>query len=435
MKNLFTRLPKKSIGLAVVVATLGVTAATAYAWYPDRPTFTIKNPAPYVTFDSITDNPNYGDERTFFDAKNAANTNSGGYADKTQVTDGETVLLRMYVHNDAASNLDSAKNDYKGIARNTNVRVYVPTATADALTANAYISASNANPGTVADSTELYASQPFSLSYVPGSAVTYNNANPKGMALSDSIVSKNGAPIGFKKADGNFPGCFYYANIVTVKVKVHMQPEYKVNKEVRFLGQTAKDWKKSVEAKNGDTLQWSLEFTDNGGTKLNQVNLVDNLPAGLDVVPGTVVLYNGNYPNGYTFPANAVQQNGRQVNLNIGDYLPLSSADQAKGEVSAQVVLNTKVDDKDCGTNTLTNKVFATPKGYGAIYSTASATVTNNAANCTTIPSTPTTPTSSTTPSQLPNTGAGNVLGLFAGAAVAGFVGYRLYLSRRLARR
>ena len=48
---------------------------------------------------------------------------------------------------------------------------------------------------------------------------------------------------------------------------------------------------------------------------------------------------------------------------------------------------------------------------------------------------TPSTPTSSVTPGQLPNTGAGSVLGLFAGATVAGFVGYRLFLSRRLARR
>jgi len=430
MKKLFTRLPKKSLALALVLAAFGATAATAYAWSPDRQTFTVQDPAPYVTFDSITDNPNYGDERTFFDAKNASNTNSGGYTDQTQVSDGETVLLRMYVHNDAASNLDGTNNTGPGVAHNTNVRVYVPTATANALTANAYISASNANPGTVSDSTELYGSQPFSLSYVPGSAVTYNNAHPTGMALSDSIVSSTGAPIGYDKADGNFPGCFNYVNIVTIKVKVHMNtPEYKVNKEVRLLGQSAKDWKKSINAQNGQTLQWSLEFTDNGNTELKSVDLVDNLPAGLDVVPGTVTLYNGNYPNGYKFPASAVQQNGRQVNLNIGDYLPLSSADQANGQVSAQVVFNTTVDDDTCGTTTLTNKVFATPQGYGAIYSTASATVTNNATSCTTTPATP----ASTT--QLPNTGAGNVLGLFASATVAGFVGYRLYLSRRLARR
>lgn len=39
-----------------------------------------------------------------------------------------------------------------------------------------------------------------------------------------------------------------------------------------------------------------------------------------------------------------------------------------------------------------------------------------------------------TTPTVLPNTGAGNVVGIVAGAVVAGFVASRLYLSRKLSR-
>jgi uncharacterized repeat protein (TIGR01451 family) len=48
---------------------------------------------------------------------------------------------------------------------------------------------------------------------------------------------------------------------------------------------------------------------------------------------------------------------------------------------------------------------------------------------------TPTTPTTPTSTTELPNTGAGNVIGLFAAATVAGFIGFRLFLGRRLARR
>lgn len=40
-----------------------------------------------------------------------------------------------------------------------------------------------------------------------------------------------------------------------------------------------------------------------------------------------------------------------------------------------------------------------------------------------------------TPPTELPNTGAGNVIAIFVGAIVAGTVGYRLYLSRKLAAR
>ena len=52
----------------------------------------------------------------------------------------------------------------------------------------------------------------------------------------------------------------------------------------------------------------------------------------------------------------------------------------------------------------------------------------------TTPPPTTPTPTPPTTPAVLPNTGAGNVIGLFAGAVVAGTIGYRLFLSRKLSR-
>ncbi len=51
-----------------------------------------------------------------------------------------------------------------------------------------------------------------------------------------------------------------------------------------------------------------------------------------------------------------------------------------------------------------------------------------------TTPTTPETPVTPVAPSELPNTGAGNVIALFASASVAGAVAYRLFLARRLAR-
>ena len=50
-------------------------------------------------------------------------------------------------------------------------------------------------------------------------------------------------------------------------------------------------------------------------------------------------------------------------------------------------------------------------------------------------PTTPPTPPTIPAATVLPNTGAGNVIGLFAAASIAGGLGYRLFLSRRLARR
>lgn len=92
MKRILSYVPKKALALAIVAgAVLGVSAAVS-AWGPDRPTYTVNNPADHVTFNSITDNPNYGDERAFFDVKPTSNTTSGGYVDKIKVKDGDEVI-------------------------------------------------------------------------------------------------------------------------------------------------------------------------------------------------------------------------------------------------------------------------------------------------------------------------------------------------------
>lgn len=420
-KRVFKRLPKKSLlVLAVAVATLGI-AVGAKAWYPDRPTFTINSPAPYVTFDSITDNPNYGDERTFFDAKNSTDTSSGGYVDTNQVTNGETLLLRVYVHNDAASNLDTVPDGnggFVGVAQNTKVRVYLPTATATALQANAYIDASNANPTEVSDSTGFSANGAFSLSYVPGSATAYNNSHPTGMPLSDSIVT-TGAPIGEEQADGTVPGCFNYVNIVTIEVKVNMPtPSFSITKQVAIPGQP---WAKSITAQPGSTVSYLLTVANTGNTVLDDLSVRDALPADEQIVPGSTTITNGNNPSGISAGTDAVVSNG----IDIGSY---NAA--AVGYVKFKATID-PANELSCGTNNLVNTATVFQPGNNTTESDT-ATVTVNNGTCTTPPSTtpPVTP-----PTTLVNTGPGSVVGLFAGVTVAGAVLHRLFFSRRLARK
>lgn len=413
MKKIFSRPSKKLLlGVSTVVALCGI-AVTAHAWSPDRPTFTVANPAPYVTFDSITDNPNYGDERTFFDAKDATNTASGGYSDTNTVTDGETVLLRMYVHNDAASNLDDPDNTGPGVAHNTSVRVYVPTATATALQANAYIDASNANPGEVSDSTGFSANQAFSLSYVPGSAVTYNNAHPTGMPLSDSIVT-TGAPIGYNQPDGNFPGCFQYVNIVTIEVKVHVPtPSFSITKQVAIPGQP---WAKSTTANPGDTVSYLLTVKNTGNTLLNDLSVRDKLPAQEQIVPGSTTITDSNHPSGISAGTDDVVANG----IDLGSF--------NNGAVS-YVKFKATIDPADqlaCGANDLVNT--------GTVFQPGNATTASDTADVN-VNRTCTTPTTTTTvtPTTLVNTGPGSVVAIFGLTTVAGAVAHRLF-SRRFAR-
>ena len=54
MKRFFgmiRRAPKRTAGLLMVAAAI-IVPAIIWAWGPERPTFTVENAAPYVTFNS-----------------------------------------------------------------------------------------------------------------------------------------------------------------------------------------------------------------------------------------------------------------------------------------------------------------------------------------------------------------------------------------------
>lgn len=198
------------IALALIPASMALAN-----WGPSRPTFTWAHPATYVTFDSITDNPTVGDERPFFSGK--VTSAPGNVVDNIHVNDNDEVTLRVFYHNDAATNLNL-------VATNTRVKVYLPTVAATSTFATSTISADNANPKVVSDTVDFNGDRPFTLQYEPGSAQITSNGSVNGDTLSDSIVTNTGALIGYNALDGNIPGCSQYSGFVTIKVRVHMQP-------------------------------------------------------------------------------------------------------------------------------------------------------------------------------------------------------------------
>ncbi|MDR0591392.1 MAG: hypothetical protein LBG75_02465 [Candidatus Nomurabacteria bacterium] len=216
---------KTKIAKIVALSTLSVVApmaycASAFAWGPERTTYTIEKPADKVTFDSITNNPNYGDERNFTIAR-AANEASDQWRDSIDIVANQEYIIRVYVHNNAASNLGL-------VSTNTRVAISVPNKLADNITVNGYIMSANADPKDIWDQVVFKsASSKFSLQYVAGSARYYNNANPSaGFVLPDSIVTEGGALVGYQQMDGNVPGCYEYSGIATIKVvaKVNETP-------------------------------------------------------------------------------------------------------------------------------------------------------------------------------------------------------------------
>ena len=332
---------------AIILPVLIVVAygITALAYGPARTTFTIAKPATYVTFNSITDNPNYGDERNFVLVKDAANTTAGGWSDEVTVQDGKEYLVRMYVHNNASANLNL-------VAKNTRLMANVPTTYATSHQIDGFLSADNANPQKIWDSVVLKGDKKFIAQFVGGSARYYNNVNANpGFALPDSIVTSAGAQVGYRSLNGDVPGCFEYSGIATFKIKVVTQKNanFEVTKKVRVAGTTA--WQDSVTAKVGDKLEYRVGYDNVGEVVQNNVILRDTPPKGIDYTEGSSTLKNATNPTGN---GKAIGNDGlvATTGVNIGNYTPNSNAFVYYSAVVTK-------QDLKCGTNKLVNTASA----------------------------------------------------------------------------
>ena len=341
MKKLINFIKNHSI-ISGSILVAAVAPALVWAWGPARPSFTIEKPADYITFNSITNNPVIGgDEKDFVGIREVGS--NAKWTNNMKVQNGKEYYVRMYVHNNAASNLNL-------VAENVVAKLNVPTTTAKNVTVQGQISASNAKPNTVWDEATFSSDNDFNLAYVAGSALFENN----GMGttkLPDSIVNNTGAKLGYDKLDGKIPGCFQYAGYVTVKVKAQVsQPQEKTNidlaKTVRNKTNGEKSWVETVNAKSGDTVQFQIHAKNTGSAGIQNLVIRDILPKGLNYVTGSTKLYNTSNPKGLKVSDNVIQNSG----INIGSYQPNGDAYvRFDATVSAENSLPV------CGDNTLTN--------------------------------------------------------------------------------
>ena len=328
-----------SIGAVLTVGIASIPSWISNAWGPsDRPTFTEQVPADHVTFNSITNDSNYGDERNFVLVKDDNNTQAGGFTDVVTVQDNHTYLVRVFVHNNAAANLNLVAENVRlsmgmtsGLTKNGEIEVH--------------LNSSNANPSEIWDEVNLKSDTEFQMAYVNGSGRYYTNANGfSTFALGDALAtSTDGVLLGYDKLDGKIPGCYQYSGIATFKVKVNFvgTPAFTVEKTVRVEGRDDKTYHEAVEAKPGDTVKYMIEYVNNGDITQNGVVAKDTLPNGMTYNNGTTVIQNASNPNGIAAGSDAVISNG----IDIGNYTPVS-----EGQFSARVYFTAKIpDDATCG--------------------------------------------------------------------------------------
>lgn len=389
--SLARRAPKATTALLAMLAAVIIIPAALSAWGPSRDTYTIENPANRVTFDSITDNPNYGDERNFVTIKAAEDRNNNDWVDSLNVENGKEYYVRMYVHNNAASNLNL-------VAHDVTAKFNIPDYNAKRVQIDGYLTASNAEPTQVWDQAVFTNDNLFNIEYVSGSATYTNNLHTSGMALSDNVAT-TGATLGYESLNGDIPGCMQYTGLVIFKVKATVVAPT-IEKTVRISGATDKTFKESVSVNPGDKVDYQIHFKNTTGETAKNVVIKDTLPAGVTYVSGTSYLLNS---AGTKQIADGVTAGGAI----IGTY---DENGDAYIKFTATVVANSAL--ATCGVNTLTNSATVTTD-LGSASDTAVVTVTKT--GCTT----------TTTPTELPHTGpAGTILSVLGLGTLVTTAGY-----------
>lgn len=347
LRKILSYAPKKAMVACGVIAAVAIPFAVG-AYGPERPTYTIEHPADHITFNSITNNPNIGDERNFVAARDTGSGSKTWNANEITVQEGKEYIVRMYVHNNAAANLNL-------VAENVNAKFNVPTTTGNSVTVSGILSSSNATPNEYWDSVNFVSEKAFNLAYVPGSALWENNgigAGGSGIKMADSVVENAGVALGYNALDGRIPGCFQYAGYLTFKVKPQFQHNVAIGltKSVALhndiadpsdkLDNTA--WKQSVDAKPGDVVDYVIDYRNAGDVNQLGVVIRDILPSNMTYVPGSTkyVIYRSNgelYREGDWGGADTITENGINASEADSGFAPTALAHSYVAMFSAKV--------------------------------------------------------------------------------------------------
>ena len=334
-----------------IVATL-LSVVPVSAWGPERTTYTNEAPAPYATFNSITNNAAVGDERNFVRVGEVGS--SDPYRDEIEVEPGKEYEVYIYYHNNAASNTNSTGY---GMATNTKVSSAYPTVLntgergmISGIISWSYVtpeSPNDAKTGTVWDEAYLTTkTDGVVLRYKTGTAVIHNGGEANGSVLSSNLFTKEGTPIGYNKLTGTLPGCAEYSGYITYTL-VAEQVSSSFSKQVSLDGET---WSDSIFAKPGDYVTYKVVFNNTGNTTLTNVIFKDTHDEGLTLRSGSTKVFDVDNLDGKTID-------------DIIDISGYNTGDKAAGSLT-QIIYQAKVADDEsyCG-KTLNNTISLSYNG------------------------------------------------------------------------
>lgn len=286
-------------------------------WGPPRDTFTMENPSPYVTLNSITDHPNAGDTRNFFSVKPAEDSNAS-FANSLRIAGMRRYTAALYFENSASPGVNVA-------ATNTRVQMMFPSTITGSARIDGIIRADGASPPVVWDSAILTlpdANDSVALRVVPDSAMIHSSGRANGTAVAvEQLFSDSGVLVGCDTLDGTLTGERKCEGWVTVDF-ITAQPSFTIESWVAASG--LPNFATNQKVRPGDTLSIKIEYRNTGNVTQNDVVMrIESLPRCGPVVQGSTVIANSTSDGKWVRVSDGIDESHP---VNIGSYPPGANA-------------------------------------------------------------------------------------------------------------
>ncbi len=365
--------PVFATALAIVVNT------AALAWGPKRTTYTMDKPAASIAFNSIDKDANWGDERNFVvikditDSYDGANNiaelaKAGGFSDRVSLANNHIYMVKAFVHNNAAANLDLT-------ATNTRIKSVINKSNDGSFDVQSTISADNCGadkkgnagkPCAVWDDAYVVPDSgdkgTYTLSPLLNTAHYFNNQKDfatGGFLLSNDLhaVSSDGALLGYDKMDGNVKGCFQYSGYVVYLLQAHLkESDFTLVKEANVVGSKSSNTvaDSAVIANAGDTIEYKIKYKNTSEDIQRDIQTHDYLPKGMIYEDNSLNVYKASHPDG-------VKQDETSQKAFIANSKSYLNVGGTKPGSEVKIVYRAKLPTEDkleCGENRFENAVI-----------------------------------------------------------------------------
>ena len=280
-------------------------------WGPERDVFSTKDKVDHVTFNSVIDNEEIGDERNFVRIREVGDDK---FVNEVKVVAGKEYEVFIYFHNNGDYDLNQTG---KVISSGTRLSSYFPShirpLRKDAV--GATLTSVNAFPNQVWDEAFLLtdSDDPIELKFVPGSATLHNKWKANNSVMSTNLFTQKGVYIGVNELNGLLPAGKDFAGYITYKLRaLKAVPDAEIKMLVSKDGTNFYD---TLNVQNEDEIICRIDFKNTGDVDIKNVTFFAELPEGMKLIKKTTVLTNKNYPNGEIMP-DVIDKNG----FNTGTY-------------------------------------------------------------------------------------------------------------------